>query len=201
MIFTIAFLVLATDPGWKEVSRRDGYTVERRDPGDSKFYEYRVTTETDVSVRALCDGVFEWGSVSKDHEQLKDRRLIEDHGDVRVTYDVIATPSPVATRDLTFTIKRDLKADGSCRVDFFASPEKAPPLPAGWVRCSKLKGAWVFVPREGNTHVTYTLHNDPGGNLPPHLVHGPQRDAALMTVKKGIRLSREGAAGAALNVR
>ena len=61
---------------------------------------------------------------------------------------------------------------------------------------TKLKGQWSFEPREGKTHVVYYLFSDPGGQLPAAFVHGSQRDAALNTVKKGIRISREGASGA-----
>ncbi len=196
MIFSIALVVMAADPGWKEVVRQAGFLVERREVGNERYYEYRVTTDTDVSVGALCDGVYEWGSVGTDHEHLKNRHLLEDHGDWRVTYDTIVTPAPVATRDVAFTMKREKKADGTCDVDFFSTNEKAPPLPKGWVRLAKLKGRWHLEPRPGGTHITYTLYTDPGGSVPAGLVHSSQRDAALSTVKKGIRVSREGATGA-----
>ena len=196
MIASLTLLLLGADPEWTELSKKDGFLVERRAVTNSSYYEYRVTTDTDVTVGPLCDCAFEWGSVSKDHEQLKDRRLLEDNGELRVTYDQIATPPPVATRDVAFTVKRDRRPDGTCRVDFFSTNEKAPPLPPGWVRVNKLKGHWYFEPRASGTRVTYYLFNDPGGSLPPALVHGSQRKAALDTVKKGIRLSREGLAGA-----
>src|SRR5690242_8567489 len=93
----LALLLLGADTGWTQLSKQDGYVLERRAVANSSFYEYRVSTDTDVSLRTLCDEAFEWGSVSTDHDQLKERRLLEDHGDTRVTYDQISTPPPVAT--------------------------------------------------------------------------------------------------------
>src|SRR5437016_2965972 len=78
MITSFALLLLSADPAWQQVSSTDGYLLERRVVPGSAYYEYRVTTDTDVSVNALCDGVFEWGSVSKDHDQLRQRKLLED---------------------------------------------------------------------------------------------------------------------------
>lgn len=196
MITSIALLLLSADPSWQQLGLFDGLKLERRPVQGAPYYEYRVTGDTDVSVGALCDGVYEWGSVSKDHDELKDRRLLEDHGDLRITYDQIRTPAPVAPRDFAFAIKRDRRADGTCKVEFYTVNEKAPPLQNGWVRLARLKGHWFFEPRDGGTHITYYLYSDPGGSLPAPLVHGSQRDAALNTVKKGIRLSRDGATGA-----
>ena len=87
---------------WKEVSNKDGLVVEQRELPGSAYYEFRVTTDTDVSPGALCDGIYEWSSVGKDHEQLKDRRLIEDRGDTRIVYDEISTPAPVQSRSAWF---------------------------------------------------------------------------------------------------
>jgi hypothetical protein len=196
MITSITLMFLCADPSWQPMSKSDGLTLERRTVAGNPYYEYRVTTDTDVSVNALCDGVFEWGSVSKDHEELKNRRLLEDQGDLRITYDQLSTPAPVAPRDFAFAMKRDKRPDGTCRVDFYTVNEKAPPLQPGWVRLAKLNGHWFFEPKPGGTHVTYHLFSDPGGQLPAALVHGSQRDAAVNTVKKGIRLAREGSAGA-----
>jgi hypothetical protein len=196
MMPSLALLLLCADPSWQTVSTSEGLELDRRPVPGNPYYEYRVTTDTDVPIDVLCDGVFEWGTVSTDHDELKVRRLLEDHGDLRVTYDQISTPVPVAARDLAFAMKRDKRADGTCRVDFYTVNEKAPPLPPGWVRMVKLKGDWLFEPGPSGTHVTYHLFSDPGGALPAAFVHGSQRDAALNTVKKGIRLSRDGATGA-----
>lgn len=198
LIASLFFSVLLSADGrdWRAMPQKDGTLVEQREIPGSPYYEYRVTVDTDVSPGALCDGIYDWGSLSKDHEQLRGRRMLEDQGDIRIVYDEIATPSPVAPRDCPFKIKRERKPDGSCRISFAKTNEKAPPVPQGVVRLERLAGYWELVPRPGGTHLVYVIHSDPGGGLPSHLVSGPQRDAAVKTVQKGIRVARQAMTGA-----
>jgi hypothetical protein len=193
MISLLTVLVLSQAPQaqWTQVSFNDGYKLEQRPVKDSPFYEYRVTVDTDIPVESLCDVVYDWGTLSKDQENLRARRLLEDRGEVRVVYDQLAPPV-VSERDYAFTVRRTRDEDqGQCRIEFSASNEKAPPKPEGFVRLEKLKGGWVFTRTPGGTHVVYLLFADPGGNLPAMLVHGSQREAAIKTVKKGLDLSRQ----------
>jgi hypothetical protein len=187
MTACLMLALLAAEPEpWKKESAPDGVTLESRPVKDSAFYEYRAQADTDASVVALCDAVFEWGTVSKDHQQLKSRTLLEDHGDSRIVYDQL-DPPVVSCRDFAFTVRRDRREDGSCRLEFSPSNEKAPKSPDGWVRIEKLKGSWTFEPKgEGKTHVTYQLWADPAGAIPAVFIHGSQREAAVETLKKGI---------------
>lgn len=198
MISLLAIALLQADPNvWKQESDQDGFIVESRPPPREKFYEYRVTTDTDLSVAVLCDTIFEWSTVGKNHENLKERKTLADNGDTRVVYDLLELPM-VPPRDFAFTMKRVKQKDGSCRLDYFTSNDQAPKLPEGVVRLAKLKGFWSFQPRDSGTHIVYTNYSDPGGKLPASMVHHGQRDAALATVKKAVQLSRDGATGASL---
>src|SRR6185295_14476713 len=165
-------LLLAADLEWKKESAPEGVTLESRPVKDNSFYEYRATAETDATVEQLCDAVFEWGTKSTDHAQLKARKLLEDNGESRVVYDQL-DPPVVSCRDMAFTVSRDRRADGSCRLDFTPSNDKAPKSPDGWVRIEKLRGSWTFEPREGGkTHVAYQIWADPSGAIPAIFVHG-----------------------------
>ncbi|MBK7861147.1 MAG: hypothetical protein IPJ65_21555 [Archangiaceae bacterium] len=187
----IASLLAAEPEPWKRESAPEGVTLESRPVKDNAYYEYRAQADTDAPVAALCDAIFDWGSVSKDHAQLKARTLLEDHGEYRIVYDQL-DPPVVSCRDFAFTVKRERRDDGSCRLDFYPTNEKAPASPSGWVRMEKLKGSWLFEPRgEGKTHVTYQLWADPAGAIPAVFVHGSQREAAVETLKKGIAKGRE----------
>jgi hypothetical protein len=189
MTVLIALLLSQASDAWTVVAQQDGVTLESRPVTGSDFYEYRASADTDVAVEVLCDRVYEWGSLSKDHDNIKARRLLEDSGDVRVVYDQMEPPM-VSRRDFAFTVRRTRTGPGRCGIDFFATNEKAPPKPEGWIRIEKLRGGWRFEKGPRGTHVTYTCFADPGGSLPPVFVHSSQREAAVSTLRKGIQLCR-----------
>jgi hypothetical protein len=184
---SLLLALLAAEPDWKRESAPDGVTLESRPVKDSAFYEYRAQADTDLPVATLCDAVFEWGSVSKeDHAHLLARTLVEDNGEARIVYDQI-DPPVVSKRDLTFTVKRDRRVDGTCRIDFFSQNDKAPKLKDGFVRIEKLKGHWFFEPRgDAKARVTYQQWADPSGAIPAVFVHGSQREGTVETLKRGI---------------
>jgi hypothetical protein len=184
------------EPSWTTLSSSGGYVLEQRAVKDSDFFEYRVSTDVELPVSTLCDGIFEWASMGRDHAMLLSRRLLEESADARVVYDQIQAPGPVAPRDFAFSMHRQRGRDGSCRIEVALCNDKAPPLAQGWVRLTRLRSHWDLEPRPRGAHVTYWLFSEPGGSIPPVLVHGSQRDAALDTVKRAIRLlMRDGTRG------
>src|SRR5581483_2978127 len=97
-VLIVLLLSQASADAWTVVGVRDGVTLESRPVKGSDFYEYRATADTDVAVEPLCDKVYDWGSLSKDHDNLKARRIIEEKKDSRVVYDQLEFPL-VAKRD------------------------------------------------------------------------------------------------------
>jgi hypothetical protein len=177
---------------WDELNTADGVKLFRREIPDSHYFEYRATSTTDVSLEALCNYVYEWGSKGKDHQSLKLRKLVRDGEDERVTYDHIDEPI-VASRDFAMTVKRTREENGVCKIRFFANNAEAPASPRGFVRIEKLWGGWTFEPRkDGKVDVTYTCFADPAGAIPPFLVHGSQAVRARATLLKGVGLARAG---------
>jgi hypothetical protein len=177
--------ILAAEPGWKAEGGRDGVTLESRPVQGSNYYEYRAQTETSDEVDSLCDGVFEWASVSKDHPEVKTRTVLEDGHDLRIVHDQLEPPI-VSHRDLTFSITREHRQDGTCTIEYHAQNDRAPKTAPGSVRIENMRGFWVFEPHSGKTHVTYTLFAEPGGSVPPLFVHGAQREAVIDTLKRGL---------------
>jgi hypothetical protein len=182
-------LLLGADTAWQVAWEGDGLTLERRaGPGGSGYDELKVTARTPVGVDRLCDGVWAWSTASTDHDHLKARALLEDRGELKVLHDELELPL-VKPRALTFTVRRVRRPEGSCRIEFFSSNERAPPLKPGQLQMPQLKGYWQFDRAGRGAALTYQIFSDPGGSLPAPLVNGSQRDAAVATVKKGIRLS------------
>ena len=170
---------------WEKVSTTDGLALEQRSVEATSAREFRITATTAVSVDALCESVFEWGTRGKDVPGLKTRQPISTVPDERVVYDQFETPI-VSNRDYAITVKRTRDAAGGCRIRYWATNDKAPPVPDGYVRITRLWGSWTFTPAEGKTKLVYTQFSDPGGSLPAFLANGSQRDVALLTVKNAL---------------
>lgn len=170
---------------WEKVSEDDGLALEMRAVATSSSPEYRITAKTQVSVAALCEQVFEWGTRGKDVPGLKARKELASAPDERVVYDQFEAPI-VSNRDYAVTVRRARGADGVCRIRYWATNELAPKKPEGWVRLDQLWGSWTFTPREGHTELVYTQFSDPGGSIPATLANGSQRDRALQSVRMAI---------------
>ncbi len=177
---------------FEKVSNEDGLLLERRTVPGSGSYEFRVTTKTRLSVDAMCEVVFEWGTRGKDVPGLIARKEISAIPDERVIYDQFSIPI-VSNRDYAITVKRVRSDDGSCRVKFSLSNEKAPKKLDGWVRLDKLWGSWTLTPKDGGTELVYVQFSDPGGSVPSVFANGAQRDRALESVR--LALEKGKAAG------
>ena len=140
-------------------------------------------------IEALCDVVFEWGTRGTDVPGLRARQEISSAPDERVVYDQFDAPI-VTNRDYAITVKRTRGADGVCRIRYWATNEKAPKKPEGWVRLDKLWGSWTFTSRQGQTELVYTQFSDPGGSLPAIFANKSQRDRALQSVRVAIEKAK-----------
>jgi START domain len=178
---------------WSKLDVVDGMTLDTRPITGSAFYEYRVSVESEVSVEALCEGVFEWGSKGKDNPSLKLRKLLKDGDDDRIVYDQVSAPV-VSNRDYVLRLHKQRTAEG-CQVRFTTTEQLAPPLPDGYVRITQLWGSWSFTPAaNGKTKVVHTLFADPAGSVPAVFVHGSHRSSILQSVRGGLAKGKLAAA-------
>lgn len=186
---TLVFLAQASGfdskVAWEPVSTEGGLTLEQRSVEATGAREFRVTAQTKVSVEALCASVFEWGTRGKDVPGLKARRELASAPDERVVYDQFES-AVVSNRDYAITVRRTRGPDGVCRIRYWATNEKAPPVPDGTVRIERLWGSWTFTPVDGQTRLVYTQFSDPAGSIPAFLANGAQRDVALLTVRNAL---------------
>ncbi len=189
-MITLCLLVLAAEPEFKKVDQVEGVVIEARPVAGSGVVELKLTTTTTKTVQSLCDAAYGTGKFDPEESDLKARSIIHETENERVTYDQISPPM-VSNRDYAVRAKRAVEADGSCRMTFEAANELAPRLPEGWVRITKLRGAWIFEPQQGKTKITYLIHSDPAGAIPPFLVEGTRRKIALKWMKLMIGRGKE----------
>jgi hypothetical protein len=175
----LAFALAAEPAAFTRVDERDGILLESRPFPDSPYVELRLSTTTTRTPGSLCDAAFGTGRFDPQEPDLKSRTIVMESADERVTYDQISPPL-VANRDYAVRARRERGEDGSCAMRFSIANELAPPAPDGWVRLTKVSGSWTFTPRpDGRTRVTYVIHSDPAGTIPPFLVEGTRRALAV----------------------
>ncbi len=180
--------VFENDAPFKEIDTRDGWVMSKRAVKDSPFAEYRIVMHSPDSVADLCEAIYDWGTRHNDAPTVTLNTMLDDGENLRTMYTQISQPV-VASRDYALTSKREKLSEGVCRIRFFVTNDVAPPRPRGFVRLDHLWGEWQLeaIPDGGST-VTYTLYSDPGGSVPPFLVHGRQqkltREAGLMGLQK-----------------
>lgn len=174
-------MVLAAG-GFSLVENVDGVKVEERPVDGSSFKELRFTAHSKASVESLCNAAYGDGTVPKaDASQVK-RKILKEGPNERVTYDQRTAPI-VSQRDYAVHWRKVMQGD-SCTVFFETANELAPPLPDGWVRVAKIKGAWKFVRNGEQTDIEYVSYSEPGGDVPAFLSEGPRRNLELGVMKR-----------------
>jgi hypothetical protein len=170
--------VFERDAPFSAVETAGGRTLSARPVPGSPFKEYRVQGLAPYAPGPLCAFIFDWGTREGDGPGITHHALLVDGAAERVVYQQISQPI-VSKRDFAFTSVHLPGDGGPCRVRFRITNALAPPRPEGFVRMERMWGEWVVESKPGGSQVTYTLFSDPGGSIPPFLVHGPARDATV----------------------
>jgi hypothetical protein len=185
----VAFVVLAVPdafaeppPAWTLDRIADGMRVDLRQVPGSSFQEVRITTQSALPLRALCDAV--WGKGAKLSGDFLKRVVISETDSDRWTYEQVRVPF-VSNRDMVMHVKLDDAVDqGRCEVDFQTGEHKDWPADKDFVRLRAVRGHWTLKQQhDGTTAITYLIYSDPGGAVPAFLARGGQRDAAVSFMK------------------
>lgn len=178
----LVLLLLTAAPDFQLIEETGGIRVESRPISGSKFVELRFTATSRASVEALCDAAYGDGKLPPDERTVRQRKVLSEGPDERVTYDVVSAPI-VSDRDYVLRWTRSKSAQ-RCVVRFgIIESSDAPPVDK-MVRLSVLSGQWLFESVDGQTRVQYVSHSEPGGGLPPFLVEGTRRSTELDAVRR-----------------
>jgi len=178
---------LSAEEPWKQHATKDGLSLERRSVPDSKYYEYRIRTESPASPQAVLRGM--WSGLGEDlPPSVMKRTFLSRAENEVVVYDQIKTPV-VSDRDLALRIRRIVHADtGVIEVQFESANQFAPPSDSKYVRIPMVRGGWTIAPNAGGGSVlTYVCYSEPGGSIPAFLVRGAQQDQVFVDVKRILR--------------
>jgi hypothetical protein len=156
--------------------------VEYREVEGSPFHEYRITTDSTLSLVRLCEAV--WGRNAKVSGDFKKRVVIRETLDERWTYEQVRVPV-VQDRDCLMHVQLLVPAEsGRCEVRFETVTDANYPPDPSFVRVPAVRGYWSLTPvRDGHVSVTYVVYSEPGGAVPAIFARGGQRDAAVGFMK------------------
>ncbi len=180
----LVLLWLTAAPEFQLVEETGGVRVESRPVSGSKFVELRFTATSAASVEALCDAAYGDGKLPADERNVRQRKVLSEGPDERVTYDVVSAPI-VSDRDYVLRWTRS-KSPQRCVVRFGLTESRDAPPVDKMVRLSVLRGSWTFESIDGQSVVQYVSHSEPGGGLPPFLVEGTRRSTELDAVRRTI---------------
>lgn len=173
---------LLSADGWTQRDVVNGVQIESRPMPGSAYEEFRLTVTTRRPAHSICESAFNISPKDPSEKDVVMRKLVVSKTDERVTYEQRHT-SIVTNRDYAVRAVRTWSDDG-CRIDFNVANEFAPAESGEFVRIKKLQGNWMI--RKGNndvTHVSYTIANEPGGNIPPFLAGIGMRARAVEWVR------------------
>lgn len=162
--------------GWKLKKKKEGIEVYVRSIPGSKIDEFRgVMRVTGTRLSSLVAAFDDTPSYTRwMHECIEARLVKRINLYERLSYSVTRAPWPVWNRDLVThsIVSQDPRSLAvTIRMEARPGPDLVP-LRERTVRVPKMRGVWSFTPMEsGEIVVSYRMHSDPGGSLPPGLAN------------------------------
>lgn len=170
---------------WRLVSDKGGLRMERRDVAGSGMPEVRVTAHSGLPAPRVAAAIWSERPGTKLQRRYPTQRtVLRATATERVVYQRINAPV-VSERDYTVHLRRS--GDGVSApilIGFEIDNGAGPPPVKGVVRLTVLRGGWSVAPTaDGGCDVSYTVHSEPGGNVPAFLVRGHYLDSARELVE------------------
>lgn len=179
---------------WELVKNEDDIRVYLRSVDNSSVREFMAETVTSSSLSAILALFDDIGSYTKWNYRCREAELLQKKNDrERVIYMVMASPWPVSDRDMEVkcVLSQDKKT-GNVTIALTGIPGFTAAR-QGRVRMTSLVGYWRLEPLgKGKVRVVYSMHSEPGGNIPYNLINRSLVDISfntLLNLKKMIRLS------------
>ncbi len=170
------FISMAVEAGneWKQRKNSGGITVYTRNVPGSESLEFMAVTDINATMECLLkllEDVDSYTTIFPSVREAKIAGMITPREPV--LYQLIDVPAPAKNRDTVIRVSYKKKpATGAVILTLSSHWDYLPERPKV-VRVKVVSGSWELVPdrERGVVRVTYQLHNDPGGNLPPWVVN------------------------------
>jgi hypothetical protein len=164
----------AATEDWKLKRDRSGIKVYVRAVPGSGFKEFMATAELQAGMTSVMRLMEDTDSYPQWFPQIKESRVVKLISSRElILYQLMDLPFPVGDRDcvLRVQVSRDM---GTGAVTFkLSSLWNYLPERKGVIRVRSISGSWTFRPdtAKGVVMVTYRMHSDPEGKLPPWIAN------------------------------
>jgi uncharacterized membrane protein len=164
---------LAAQTAWKLTSNKDNIEIYTGTMTDSKVNAIKVECTFQAKPTQIVAVIMDVESAPNWIFHTKSAKLLKRVSPSELYYySEVSVPWPAENRDFVahLTVTQHPKT-GIVSIDGPAVSGMVPPK-KGVVRINNSKGKWIITPTtNGQCHVEYTLHADPGGAIPVWLVN------------------------------
>jgi hypothetical protein len=172
-LMVLAQTVVFGQNTWKLNTDKDGIKVYTAEFAGSKVKAIKVETEMDASATQLVALLMDVNTSADWVYRTKSSKLIKQVSPSELYYySEVNMPWPVANRD--FVAHLTVSQNPVTKIITIDGPAVAGMVPEkkGIVRIDHSMGKWTIIPIDpDHIKVEYTLHTEPGGNLPAWMVN------------------------------
>ncbi|MBV8389583.1 MAG: START domain-containing protein [Mucilaginibacter sp.] len=171
---------------WKFITEKDGVKVYTSEVPGSKVKAVKVEALIDATESQLIAVLLDINTSTEWEYHVKSATLVKQVSPSELYYYCeVNLPWPVANRD--FVAHISVTQDPNSKVVYMDGPTVPGFVPEkkGMIRIKNSTGKWVITPQEsGQLKVEYSLHVDPGGNIPSWLVNMFAAEGPVQQFKK-----------------
>lgn len=167
---------------WKLVKEKEGIQMYTRPWKDSKFVAYKIDTILNTSLKSVVSVLDDIESYPQWASNCSEAVLLEQIGDIRITYTVIDTPV-ISDRDMITqgVITQDPETK-IVSINYFGLDDYMDKQDDR-IRMTENEGSWTIIPLKKNqTRVIWQAHANPGGSVPAWLANWGLDDVAFETL-------------------
>lgn len=168
----LALTAAASGDDWSLDMQQDGIDVYTRPVEGSGIKQFKGVGRVGATAEEILALLRDSNRFKTWFPNTSESKLLDRDGSVSYQYSVMATPWPMDDRDnvLRSVMSRNEKS-GVIEIEVNAAPDYYP-MQSGRVRVQKASGHWRLEPvGEGETHVTFVMHLEPGGGIPQWLIN------------------------------
>ena len=191
----LALLIVLSTPvmsqtNWQLVKQRNNISVYTRLETGSLYKSFKAVSFVSSSPREIFEVLGDVNGYKKWFAFAKAVRLLEHSENTKYVYMETGFPWPFSNEDMVYKISSTSNKDGTIKLILDGEPDFIPSHD-GVVRMLDAKGYISLYPEKDQTKITYFMHAELGGNIPPMLANSFIHELPLSTLENLIKMVRK----------